>query len=171
MSPREDRYGHILVACLAVVPGPSGTVTFIRQRKGPFAGNWLLPGGGVEVGEPTVEAVVRETWEETGCKIHDPELFAIYEIIGTWPDGGRFHLNMSCYLEQGCHTVDEDFVGHNVDGLCQAAPHEIPMHSTDYRILADAGLLSEPEGEIVRRLDADGLAMHTLARRPPGTGV
>ena len=34
-------------AALVVVPGPGGTVTFVRQARGPYAGFWLLPGGKV----------------------------------------------------------------------------------------------------------------------------
>jgi ADP-ribose pyrophosphatase YjhB (NUDIX family) len=37
--------GQVITAALVVVPGPDGTVTFVRQERGPYAGWWLLPGG------------------------------------------------------------------------------------------------------------------------------
>ncbi|ASU78919.1 NUDIX domain-containing protein [Actinopolyspora erythraea] len=163
------RYERVLVACLAVVPGPDGTVTFVRQRNGPFAGNWLLPGGGVEVGEQTRDAVVREVREETGCRMRDPLCFAVYDIIGSWPDGSPFQINMTCYLERGTHTLEAGFQGHNVDGLRQAVPAEMPLHSTDYRILSDAGVMAVPEQEIADRLHEDKLRMSTVVGRTVGS--
>lgn len=42
---------QVVTAALVVVPGPGGTVTFVRQERGPYAGFWLLPGGKVEFGD------------------------------------------------------------------------------------------------------------------------
>jgi ADP-ribose pyrophosphatase YjhB (NUDIX family) len=36
--------GRVITAALVVIPGPDGTVTFVRQERGPYAGWWLLPG-------------------------------------------------------------------------------------------------------------------------------
>ena len=30
--------GRVITAALVVVPGPGGTVTFVRQERGPYAG-------------------------------------------------------------------------------------------------------------------------------------
>ncbi len=163
MSEQLTRYERILVAVLTVVPGPGGTITFVRQRNGPFAGNWLLPGGGVEVGECARNAAIREAFEETGCRLHDPVPFAVYEIIGRWPDGPYYHLYMTAFLEPGEHEVQADFKGHNVDGVRQCRIEEMALHSTDYRILVDAGVMSCSESEITMRLAADGITMSTLA--------
>ncbi|MEV0680148.1 NUDIX domain-containing protein [Actinosynnema sp. NPDC050436] len=159
MSDQTTRYQRIVVAALAVVPGPGGTITFVHQRNGPFAGNWLLPGGGIEVGECARDAVVREAFEEVGCLLRDPQPFAVYEIIGHWPDGRTYHLNMTAFLEHAEHRVPRDFAGHNVDGVRQDRVQDVPLHSTDYRILVDAGVMSCPEPEIARRLAADGITM------------
>ena len=58
--------GRLITAALVVVPGPGGTVTFVRQERGPYAGWWLLPGGKVEFGEPIEQAARREAAEECG---------------------------------------------------------------------------------------------------------
>ena len=41
----------------------------IRRGRGPAAGEWSVPGGRVEWGETAHEAVVRETYEETGLEV------------------------------------------------------------------------------------------------------
>jgi len=51
----------VTTAALMIVRGPSDDVTFVAQRRGPFAGHWLLPGGRVEFGESLPDAARRET--------------------------------------------------------------------------------------------------------------
>jgi len=47
-----------------------GAILFIRRRPGSFlGGNWELPGGTVEPGEPPEETAVREVAEETGLSV------------------------------------------------------------------------------------------------------
>jgi 8-oxo-dGTP diphosphatase len=164
LSENNRRYERILVAALTVVPGPGGTITFVHQRGGPFAGSWLLPGGGVELGETARDAAIREAFEETGCLLRDPVAVAVYEIIGHWPDGRLYHLLMSTFLEQGEHTVATGFQGQNVDGVRQSHIEDVSLHSTDYRILVDAGVMSCPEPEIAARLAADGITMNPITR-------
>jgi 8-oxo-dGTP diphosphatase len=41
----------------------------VRRGRGPAAGEWSVPGGRVERGETLREAVVRETFEETGLEV------------------------------------------------------------------------------------------------------
>jgi 8-oxo-dGTP diphosphatase len=44
-------------------------VLLVRRKRAPFAGNWALPGGFLEIDEPVEEAVRREVLEETGVTI------------------------------------------------------------------------------------------------------
>ena len=74
--------GQVITAALVVVPGPGGTVTFVRQERGPYAGWWLLPGGKMEFGEPVAAATRREAAEESGCDPGGLTLTGAYEIIG-----------------------------------------------------------------------------------------
>jgi 8-oxo-dGTP diphosphatase len=41
----------------------------VRRGRGPAQGEWSVPGGRVERGETLHEAVVRETFEETGLEV------------------------------------------------------------------------------------------------------
>jgi len=47
----------------------AGNLLLIRRGRGPAAGEWSVPGGRVERGETLHEAVVRETYEETGLEV------------------------------------------------------------------------------------------------------
>ncbi len=41
----------------------------VRRGRGPAQGEWSVPGGTVEVGEPVAVAIVREVLEETGLEV------------------------------------------------------------------------------------------------------
>jgi 8-oxo-dGTP diphosphatase len=51
----------------------------VRRGHGPAAGEWSVPGGRVEVGEPVEAAVVREVLEETGLDVVVDELLGWVE--------------------------------------------------------------------------------------------
>lgn len=65
------------------------TVLLVRNRDalGEF---YLLPGGGQEFGETLVEAVIRETEEETGFKVAPSRLVLVREYLGA---GHEFALD------------------------------------------------------------------------------
>lgn len=51
-----------------------------------YAPGWHLPGGGVDRGENLLQAVLRETREETGIRlIEPPRLFAVYSNFEAFP--------------------------------------------------------------------------------------
>ena len=54
-----------------VVRRSTGSVLFIKREKDPNKGKLSYPGGRVEKGESLIEAMVRETFEETGFKIKE----------------------------------------------------------------------------------------------------
>ena len=58
----------------AVITGPGGKVLALERIDVP--GAWQLPQGGLEVGEEPLEAVKRETCEETGIKEMDLRLLS-----------------------------------------------------------------------------------------------
>jgi len=72
-----------------------GALLLIRRGRSPAQGAWSVPGGRVEWGETIHEAVVRETYEETGLevvvdrflgwveRIHDPYHYVILDFAVT----------------------------------------------------------------------------------------
>jgi 8-oxo-dGTP diphosphatase len=60
-----------------------GKLVAIRRRNEPFRGMPALPGGFVELGETTADAVVREVREETGLETK------VVRLVGVFSDPKR----------------------------------------------------------------------------------
>ena len=60
---------------------------------GEFKGKWEFPGGKLEVGETSQQALIREIQEELDVKIEVGELIDTIEY-----DYPTFHLSMDCFL-------------------------------------------------------------------------
>jgi len=148
---------RVITAALVVVRGPGGTVTFVRQERGPYAGWWLLPGGKVEFGEPVEQAARREAVEESGCDPGELTLTGVYEIIGP-----GHHFVMWAYRAQRTAVVPDGFAGHHVGGVRQERWDLIEPHPTDMPILNDAGAAAYPRELITERLAREQIAMTCL---------
>jgi 8-oxo-dGTP diphosphatase len=64
-----------------------GKLLLVRRGREPEKGKLALPGGIVEYGETTEEAVVRETKEETGIKTKPVRLLGVYSHPNRDPRG------------------------------------------------------------------------------------
>ena len=102
---------------------------------------WLVPGGGVEVGETLHESAVREMLEETGYNIRVGPLQIVCESIDP---GGRHIVNLvyAAELTGGVLTVGED--GALRDAVWQPR-HEL-TRLTMYPPIGDALLACWDEG-------------------------
>lgn len=69
---------------------------------GEFKGKWEFPGGKIEVGETSQQALVREIQEELNVKIKVCDLIDTVEY-----DYPKFHLSMKCFL---CVIVDGEII-------------------------------------------------------------
>ena len=70
------------VAAIALITDERGRVLLVKQRGGPFAGSWLLPGGRAGEDESVVHALVREVREETGLTMTDATYVTGYRTSG-----------------------------------------------------------------------------------------
>jgi len=160
-------YGTVSAAALAIVPGTGGMVTFVQQRRGPYAGHWLLPGGRVEFGESLPDTARRETLEESGCRVGKLTMTGVYEMRGQWP-GGTYHLIMFAFLADAPvalparRTADQ-----GVGEVIQGDPAVVRPHPTVMRILNDAGVACFDQFEIDRLLARDGVSMLCLPTAAP----
>jgi 8-oxo-dGTP diphosphatase len=79
-----------------------GGVVLIKRKNPPFQGCYALPGGFVEIGESTEEAVVREAREETGLVIDLVGLVGVYSDPHRDPRG---HVVSVCYFSKGSGSL------------------------------------------------------------------
>jgi len=62
-------------------------IVLIKRGNDPFKDSWALPGGFVEYGEKTEQAIVREVLEETGLICEIKKLFGVYSDPSRDPRG------------------------------------------------------------------------------------
>lgn len=75
-------------------------ILFQRNKKGDA---WVLPGGGLEVGETSVETIEREFQEELGFRIRASRLFCIIENFNAYEYDG-LHENGMYYVVSSLHS-------------------------------------------------------------------
>lgn len=74
-------------------------VLLIRRGKPPKKGEWSLPGGAQELGEPIQQALRREVKEETGLDVEVLDFLGIIDLIDhTSDDTVRYHYTLIDYL-------------------------------------------------------------------------
>jgi ADP-ribose pyrophosphatase YjhB (NUDIX family) len=114
------------VAAYALVVRGSELLLTRNSALGPWPGQWMLPGGGVEHGEDPRAAAVRETREETGLGVEVGEVLDVSSshFTGTAPSGRQedFHglgLVFEATVSSGSADVEPRVV--EVDGTTDAA--------------------------------------------------
>lgn len=76
-----------------------GQVVIVRRGHEPRKGEWSLPGGVVELGEPLADAVRREMREETGLEVEVGPLVELFDRVHRDADGRvRYHFVIADYL-------------------------------------------------------------------------
>ena len=89
----------------AIIHDAEGRIFATQRGYGEWEGWWEFPGGKMEVGEGSEEALQREIWEELETCIVIEQLVTTVE----W-DYPKFHLTMHCYwchVESGSLTLKE----------------------------------------------------------------
>jgi ADP-ribose pyrophosphatase YjhB (NUDIX family) len=75
-----------------------GRVLLVQRGREPMRGRWTIPGGLIEIGESLLEAVVRETREETGLEVEPLELVELLDRIHREEGRVRYHYVIADYL-------------------------------------------------------------------------
>ncbi len=98
MNP-ERRYPDRPFVGVGAVVVDSGRVLIVKRKYDPLAGQWSIPGGGVEVGETLEDCVAREILEETGLTIAVGPVIEVLDRITRDDDGRvRYHFVLVDYL-------------------------------------------------------------------------
>jgi len=90
----------------AIIENDSGEILLAQRPVGKFlAGHWELPGGKVEPGETTAEALERELKEELGLSVRIRNQLGVYDHTYDW-GGVRLHVFVVSNLNEPRPTVD-----------------------------------------------------------------
>lgn len=76
-----------LVACVWVYDGEGHLLLTKRAPEKSFPGTWENSGGAVRAGENSLQAIVRELWEETGIEAAPEE----FELLQSGKDGNTHY--------------------------------------------------------------------------------
>lgn len=127
----------------------------VKQLSGPYAGAWLLPGGGVDGGESIEEGLRREMREETGCELEGVTPVATYEVDERTQDfKALVHLFRA--------TATGEPRPENGSAVRWSAPTDAGFHPALRRELVDAGLRTEDEGALTSALRATNVTMRRV---------
>jgi ADP-ribose pyrophosphatase YjhB (NUDIX family) len=86
---------------VGVVVWQGELVLLIRRGRPPRQGQWSLPGGGVQLGEPLAEAARREVREEAGLEIALGGIVATLDLIERDEAGRvRYHYVLVDYVAE-----------------------------------------------------------------------
>jgi mutator protein MutT len=75
-----------------------GRILLVQRGTEPARGQWSLPGGLIELGEPLERAIVREVQEETGLIVEPVELIELLDRIYREGDRVRYHYVIADFL-------------------------------------------------------------------------
>lgn len=76
-----------------------GKILLEQRGNEPARGQWTIPGGVVEVGESLEDAVIRETFEETGLEAKNPCLIDVVDQVHRDKEGKiEYHYVIIDYI-------------------------------------------------------------------------
>ena len=105
---------------------------------GEFKGQWEFPGGKIELGETSQQALIREIQEELAVKIEVGELIDTIEY-----DYPTFHLSMDCFL---CVVVDGEIILKEAEAAIWLGKDE--LYSVDW-LPADIALIEKLQNSLL----------------------
>ena len=106
---------------------------------GEFKGKWEFPGGKLEAGETSQQALIREIQEELDVKIEVGELIDTIEY-----DYPTFHLSMDCFL---CVVVDGEIILKEAEAARWLDKDE--LYSVDW-LPADIALIEKLQNSLLK---------------------
>jgi 8-oxo-dGTP diphosphatase len=101
-----------------------GKVLLARRGNPPLKGEWSIPGGLVELGETSRQAIVREVREETGLEVEPTKLVEVFErILRDHESRVEYHYVLIDYL---CRIISGNArAASDVDEICWASVSDL----------------------------------------------
>jgi 8-oxo-dGTP diphosphatase len=76
-----------------------GKILLEKRKNAPGKGKWSIPGGLVELGESTEQAIIREVKEETGLEVKGPRLVDVVDDVSLDEKGAvKYHFVIVDYV-------------------------------------------------------------------------
>lgn len=99
MMSNSREYPRFPIPAVGAIVLEEEHVLLIRRGKAPARGKWTLPGGVIELGESSEEALKREVWEECRLAIEPGELVEIvHKVIPNEKGRIQYHYLILDYL-------------------------------------------------------------------------
>jgi 8-oxo-dGTP diphosphatase len=104
----EFKKQSIKTSVVACIVDEQQRVLLTRRCIEPFCGQWVMPGGKVDHGEPLLEALHREVREEVGIDVHIAGLLDVYEHIALGDNNDHYVI-----LYYRAHPLTVDLLPNN----------------------------------------------------------
>jgi len=128
-DPGESRRypSRPIVGVGAVILTDDGRVVLVKRKYEPLAGQWSLPGGGLEVGEKLEAGTAREILEETGLVVDVGPVIEVFDRILVDDTGDvEYHFVLVDYL---CRPrAGALAAGSDVADVALADPHALAAY-------------------------------------------
>ena len=114
MTRPKFKKDNIVTSVVAVIINDDGEVLLTKRNIPPFQGEWVMPGGKIDLGEPIIKALQREVMEEVGLQVEVAELLDVFEHVT--PGDENYHFVILYYR---CRPLFCD-ITHNQDEVEEA---------------------------------------------------
>ncbi len=104
---------HIVTSVVAVIIDDEERVLLTRRNVAPFQGQWVMPGGKIDLGEPILKALHREVLEEVGLDVEVQGLVDVFEHLTPGEENAHFIIlyyrcrPLSCVINHNPGEVAE----------------------------------------------------------------
>ncbi|HEX9080522.1 MAG TPA: NUDIX hydrolase [Desulfuromonadaceae bacterium] len=115
MTKKRYKKEHIVTSVVAVILDDDERVLMTRRNIQPFKDQWVMPGGKIDLGEPILDALQREVYEEVGLEVEVQGLIDVFEHLTPGEDNYHFVI-----LYYRCRPLFCD-IRHNVAEVAEVA--------------------------------------------------